>query len=352
MNTSVMRESEATAVLDAASERIRPALRDTVAALPGAMRLVSGYHFGWCGPDGGPVATPTSMGKSLRPALVFLASAAVSGTTPVVMADPATVRAAVAVELVHNFSLIHDDVIDRDVVRRHRQTVWKVFGVPVAILAGDALLALAAQVLARTEPPVATNAVAVLHESVQQLIEGQAADLAFETRDDVGLAECVEMASRKTGALTACACELGALLGEGDPDQVRCLRVFGTHLGLAFQLTDDLLGIWGEGAVTGKPDQADLWARKKSLPVVAALTSGTAAAAELAELYRKPERWGGAEVLRALTLIELAGGRAWARDEAARHVGSAVSCLEQAHLEPATAANLAALARLAAIRDH
>lgn len=352
MNTPMLRERDASAVLDGVRTLIQPVMRGAVEELPSAMRQIAGYHFGWCDRDGKPVADQQATGKTLRPALVFLAAEAVTGTRPVAEADAATVSAGVAVELVHNFSLIHDDVMDRDAMRRHRETVWKVFGIPAAILAGDALLALATQILVGTSTEVTPTAVTMLSDAVQQLIEGQAADLSFETRGDVGMAECVAMASGKTGALMACACALGALLNGAGGEQVRQLRSFGMHLGLAFQLADDLLGVWGDPATTGKPAHNDLWTRKKSLPVVAALNSGTDAGLELRALYLDPEPWDQGDVMRALDLVERAGGRTWARAEAERQVRSALYCLDEAALDPTAAADLAALAQLAAVRDH
>ena len=352
MDTSLVTERDAAAVLDAARTRIRPVLRETVEALPSAMRLAAGYHFGWHDPEGRPVAEPSAMGKTLRPALVFLAAAAVTGTTPVSGADDTVVRAAVAVELVHNFTLIHDDVIDQDALRRHRETVWKVFGVPSAILAGDALLALATQVLAKAATPMAAKGITVVHDCVQELIEGQAADLSFETRNDVRLTECVAMAGRKTGALMSCACALGALLGGADQEQVGRLRAFGMHFGLAFQLADDLLGIWGDPGITGKPARSDLLSRKKSLPVVAALNSDTEAALELSAMYRKPQAWDHTEVRHAQTLLERAGARTWTLQEAARQAASALACLDSAGLDPAAAADLTTLTHLAATRER
>ncbi|HEV3362109.1 MAG TPA: polyprenyl synthetase family protein [Pseudonocardiaceae bacterium] len=352
MDTSLVTKRDAAAVLDAARTRIHPVLREAVEALPSAMRLVASYHFGWRDREGRPVAGTPAMGKTLRPALVFLAAAAVTGRSPVSGADDTVVRAGVAVELVHNFTLIHDDVIDQDALRRHRETVWKVFGVPSAILAGDALQALATQVLAKAATPIAATGVSVLQDCVQELIEGQAADLSFETRNDVGLTECVAMAGGKTGALISCACALGALLSGASQEQVQRLRAFGMHFGLAFQLADDLLGIWGDPGVTGKPAQSDLWSRKKSLPVVAALNSGTEAALELSAMYQKPDAWDHTEVLRALTLLERAGGRTWTHQEAARQAASALACLDGVGLDQAATADLAALTHLAAARER
>ena len=246
-----------------------PALREAVGALAPPARLVSGYHLGWWDEHG--CATGGAAGKALRPTLVMLAAEAAGGSA--VDALPA----AVAVELVHNFSLLHDDVMDRDVMRRGRPTAWTVFGIGAAILAGDALLTVALELVATSGHERADEAVATLGAAVLSLIDGQCADLAFETRNEVGLQECLTMAAAKTGALLGCACALGGLLAGAPDEQVRRLRAFGARLGLAFQLVDDILGIWGDPAVTGKPASSDLSSRKKSLPVVAALSSGTPA---------------------------------------------------------------------------
>lgn len=193
-------------------------------------------------------------------------------------------------ELVHNFTLLHDDVIDEDATRRHRPTAWTVFGTPDAIIVGDALLALALRLLAEDGHPAAPAASARLASCVIELCAGQQADCAFEQRgpQEVSLDECLDMAMAKTGALLGCACSLGALYAGAGPEEVAALDAFGREAGLAFQLIDDLIGIWGDPGRTGKPAGADLASHKKSLPVVAALTSGTPAAAELAELYRGP----------------------------------------------------------------
>ncbi len=216
----------------------------------------------------------------------------------------AAVPAAVAIELVHNFSLLHDDVIDGDVTRRHRPTAWSVFGRSAAILAGDSLLTLAFDVLAASGHPDSREGMRILSAAVQSLVEGQSLDVAFEDRQDIELAECEVMARGKTGALISAACAIGALFGGARSGQVEHMRAFGAELGLAFQLVDDLLGIWGDPAVTGKPVYSDLHNRKKSLPVVAALRSKTTAAQELHELYHADWPLSGVDVERAAALID------------------------------------------------
>ncbi|MCG5215322.1 family 2 encapsulin nanocompartment cargo protein polyprenyl transferase [Streptosporangium sp. KLBMP 9127] len=321
-----------------------PALRLAVDSLPGSMRRVAGYHFGWLDEHGRDA--DTDGGKAIRAALVLL-SAEAAGEAP-----ERAVPAAVAVELAHNFSLLHDDVMDGDATRRHRPTAWSVFGLSAAILAGDALLALAFDVLAASGHPANGEATRMLSAAVLDLTEGQSADVAFERRADVALAECVAMAEGKTGALLGCACAIGALYGGAAPEQVRHLRGFGERLGLSFQLVDDLLGIWGDPAVTGKPVYSDLRNRKKSLPVVAALTLGTPAGGELAALYHRESPLADEELGHAAALIDAAGGRDWSQIRAEELLAGALRELVAAEPGVGAATELATLARLVARRDR
>ncbi|MFD7629259.1 family 2 encapsulin nanocompartment cargo protein polyprenyl transferase [Streptomyces sp. NPDC059851] len=342
---------EAAALLERAREAVDPELRRALEGLPGLMRRVAMYHFGWEHADGSPAAG--SAGKAIRPALVLAAARALrdgrgggdgrdgrdgtAGGLPL-----GAVRAAAAVELAHNFTLLHDDVIDEDVTRRGRATAWTVFGLPDAVITGDAMAALALRLLAQDPHPAAAAAAARLTSCVIELCAGQQADCAFEQRDRVSLDECLAMATAKTGALLGCACALGALYAGAGPDEVEALDAFGREAGLAFQLIDDLLGIWGDPEHTGKPAGADLIARKKSLPVVAALTSGTAAGEELATLYAGP--MAGEDVPRAADAVERAGGRDWAQAHAADRMGRAVQQLSRAVPDLGAAGGLLALA--------
>ncbi|GAA2721319.1 polyprenyl synthetase family protein [Actinocorallia aurantiaca] len=308
---------------------VEPALREAVGSLPDTVRLISGYHLGWWDAEGRPTG---SGGKALRPTLALLAARAVGGR-----AEDA-VPAAVAVELIHDFSLLHDDVMDGDETRRHRPAAWRVFGTNPAILTGDVLLALAMETLAAAGGPTR-----VLTTGVLDLLHGQNLDMSFETRDDVLLSECVAMAVGKTGALMRCACALGADAGGGTPDQVAAFALFGEHLGLAFQHMDDLLGIWGDPAETGKPVYSDLLNRKKSLPVVAALTSGTRAARALHDLYRTPGAFDPAE---AAALVEAAGGRSWSLDRLTQLRNQALATLRSVSPDPMILSELTTLADL------
>ncbi|MDH6540629.1 family 2 encapsulin nanocompartment cargo protein polyprenyl transferase [Streptomyces sp. SPB4] len=338
---------EAAALLERTRETVDPELRRTVESLPGSMRRVAMYHFGWEDEAGRP--TEGGAGKAIRPALV-LASAQALGGPPGGPGGRGAVRAAVAVELAHNFTLLHDDVIDKDVRRRGRPTAWTVFGIPDAIITGDAVMALALRLFAEDPHPAAAAASARLAACVIELCAGQQADCAFERRPDVALDECLTMATAKTGALLGCACALGALYAGAGPEEVEAMDAFGREAGLAFQLIDDLIGIWGDPAHTGKPAGADLLARKKSLPVVAALTSGTRAGAELADLYAGP--MDGDDVRAAARAVERAGGRDWAQAHAADRMGRAVQELSRAVPDLAAAGGLLALAEFVTRRTR
>jgi len=338
---------EAAGILERARASVDPELRRAIDSLPGSMRRIALYHFGWEHADGTPAAG--NAGKAIRPALVLAAVRALGGQ------QSTAVRAAAAVELIHNFTLLHDDVMDRDTTRRHRPTAWTVFGDADAILAGDALQALAQRLLAEDPHPASSAAAARLAACVVELCAGQHADTAMEKMgpDELTLDEVLAMAEAKTGALLGCACALGALYaGAGDED-VEALDAFGREAGLAFQLIDDVIGIWGDPSRTGKPAGADLIARKKSLPVVAALASGTAAAAELAELYGVPYEGGGAgELERTVLAVERAGGRDWAQVQAADRMSRAMHELARAVPEPESAGGLLALAEFVTRRNN
>ncbi|MEU8935566.1 polyprenyl synthetase family protein [Streptomyces sp. NPDC048409] len=295
-------------VLVRCRELVRPALAAAVARLHPWVGEMAGYAFGWCEVGGSPAAGPG--GKGVRQALAVLG--AETAGAPAAHGVPA----AVAVELVHAFSLVHDDIMDGDATRHRRPAVWQAYGTGPAVLAGDALFALAVETLAAA--PGGPGAVRLLSAALADLVHGQADDLLFAARPWTGVSarEYRTMAERKTGALLGCAVALGAALGGAPEATVGALDQAGRHLGVAFQLVDDVLGIWGDPAVTGKPVHGDLRQRKKTYPVLAAL--GSPAAPRLARLLDEPGR-----AAEAAALIEEAGGRAAALAEARRHTARA-----------------------------
>ncbi|MFG1797664.1 polyprenyl synthetase family protein [Nocardia sp. NPDC049149] len=342
-----MVESTSTAAARQAAEilaRVRrmcdPLLHEAVSSLPEPLGLMGRYHFGWCDAEGTPVHEPA--GKALRPALTVSAAVA-CGAGP-----RAALSAAVAVELVHNFTLLHDDIMDGDRIRRGRPAVWTVWGVADAMLLGDALHALAARVLVTGLPgPTAMTAIATLEQAIIEMCRGQHEDCRFGSGRRVGIDEYARMAMGKTGALMGCACALGALCAKADRTTVSAMDTFGRELGMAFQFVDDFIGIWGDPEVTGKPAN-DLARQSMSLPVVAALDSGTAAATELATMYADESATGGMDVARAAALVESAGGRHGTLRHAERRVHAAIAALAN----PAAAADLVVLAHMVSRRNR
>jgi geranylgeranyl diphosphate synthase, type I len=324
--------------VETARDLVGPAIATAVDRLSPDVRLVAAYHLGLTDSEGRQDGRTGTAGKALRPALAVL-SARAAGAEP-----ERGVPAAAAVEFVHNFSLLHDDIMDGDTERRHRPTAWTVYGIGAAILAGDALLALAHDLLLEGPAPQGLWASRCLSAAVQRLIAGQGADLAFERRDQVTLDECRQMAGDKTAALMACACSIGAIYVGAPAVLAMGLAGFGAHVGLAFQLTDDLLGIWGAPEVTGKPVMSDLRTRKKSLPVVAALTSGTEPGRELGALLKRTDSLTEDELIHAAGLVEAAGGREWAEAEADAALASAEKCLAETDMPEDVRAEFAGIA--------
>jgi geranylgeranyl diphosphate synthase, type I len=321
---------------------VEPAHRAALDELPAELRHIAGYHAGWWEADGQP-SRPRD--KGIRPALALASAAAIPGGTAA-MAVPA----AVAVQLIHDFTLLHDDIMDGDRIRRHRPTAWSTFGVGAAILTGDALHALAMQLL--SESMATRKQLKVLLSGIGELCRGQSADLCFERSPAVSVQECLTMVAGKTGALLGCACEMGAMAGGADRHRAAAARSFGRSLGIAFQLTDDVLGIWGDPAATGKPVYADLARRKKSLPVVKALTSGTDAGQALAELYAREEALSEDEIMLAADLVDAAGGHVWALAEAQSLLREALCSMKEVPMNRSGVDDLERIARLVVLRHR
>ncbi len=314
-------------VLDRSRSTVVPELQAAVARLDPGSSVPASYHFGWCDPEGNP--TPGGFGgKAMRPAFALLSAEAVGASAGTGLPG------AVAVELVHNFSLIHDDLLDGDVERRHRKTVWAIWGAATAILTGDALLALAHEIVLEADSPTAARAGLLLASTTRELTRGQTQDLAFETRQGVTLDECLDMAGGKTGSLLAASSAIGAVLAGADATTIAALTSFGAQVGLAFQLVDDVLGIWGDPAVTGKSIHSDLRARKKSLPVTWAQTNEVYGPQIRAFLTDAGEP-DAAAMDRIADTLDDAGARTWALGEAARRMEIAESTLSTVDLNAA-----------------
>ncbi|TKJ31653.1 MAG: polyprenyl synthetase [Chloroflexi bacterium B3_Chlor] len=280
------------------------------------------YHLGWADESFSP--REQKSGKRVRPLLCLLSCQACGGDWQQAL------PAAAAVELIHNFSLIHDDIEDGSLERRHRPTLWSIWGQAQAINAGDGLFVVGRLALQRllelgVSPAKAVLAFGTVDDTCLSLTEGQYLDLAFEEQEDVTVEMYMQMISKKTAALIACATHLGALLGTESEEAVQHYGTFGRQLGLAFQIVDDILGIWGEEETTGKGVGEDIVNRKKSLPVVYALQKGDR---ELREIYSQ-ESISPREVQMVMEKLDSLGAREYVHQMATQHWQLALDTLEK-----------------------
>lgn len=297
----------------------------------GGAAEVLAYQWGWRDAEGRPVAEG-GRGKAVRAALVFAAARAAGGA-PGTEGDSLVRAGAAAVEMLHALSLLHDDVMDKDEVRRGRPAAWRVFGADAVESAVRALTPHALELVFLDDPGDlsrlrgSARAAGLLGDALVRLAQGQALDLALEEVACPDVGATLRVHADKTGSLFACACALGAA-----PDAAGDLAAFGEHLGIAFQIVDDALGLWGDPAVTGKPAGADLTARKKSHPVAVALAADAARSAEavtsrLRELYAMPGPWTPAQTGEVRRLLDGTGARAVSEAAARAHERMALDAL-------------------------
>lgn len=276
------------------------------------------YHLGW--------EAGASSGKRIRPLLLALCAQAAGGDWQ------SALPAAAAVELVHNFSLIHDDIEDNSATRRGRPTVWLRWGMAQAINCGDTLLTLAFMTLQKLamsySAEVVLRANAMLHSACLHLTQGQFLDLFFEDRDELSEEEYWHMIGGKTAALLQAACGLGALCASAGEERMHEFENFGRLLGLAFQVQDDYLGIWGNEQEMGKSAESDLVCGKKTLPVVYALQHKGAFARRWSCGSIAPE-----EIEEVVALLEAEGARAYTLQKSHELTQQALQTLEELHLD-------------------
>ena len=280
------------------------------------------YHLGWVDSHFAPIANHP--GKLLRPTLLLLAYEAAGAWGLSTQAQNTNylrraLPAAVAVELTHNFTLIHDDIEDGDTERRHRSTLWKLWGIPQAINAGDGLFALARLSLWNVldegvEGTIAARLGATLDRACLVLSEGQYLDISFESHPHISVNMYIDMISRKTAALMGCAAEMGAMLGTREQETIQRLRDFGYAMGVAFQVRDDLLGIWASTAESGKTAAGDIYRRKKSLPFLHALEHAKAHDQQiLRTIYQQETPVTSAQIDEVLAVFEHTDTNAYCR---------------------------------------
>ena len=338
MNTTETRIS-----IQAAMRAAFPAVEARVARFYGMQQ----YQLGWRGEQLEPA--DVDPGKLLRPQLTLLACHAAGG-------DPQqALPLAAGIQLIHDFSLIHDDIEDNSDTRRGRRTLWNIWGLAQGINAGDGLFVVAHLALHRLSAAgvpaeIALEVLRRFDQTILTICEGQFLDLSFEGDLRISEADYLDMISRKTAALAAAAAGLGAIVGGADVATAQALFDFGQNLGLAFQVQDDVLGIWGDPAVTGKPAAADLYRRKLSLPVIHALR--TAAQSEtLARLYSQ-DAISDTNVAQMLEILAEAGARGYTEGVAARYHQQALAALEAVNGNDAALAELCALAERLVGRQH
>lgn len=284
------------------------------------------YHLGWTDAHGNPILTNT--GKRIRPLLCLWTCEAVGGNWRDAL------PAAAALELIHNFSLIHDDIQDNSDLRRGRPTVWSIWGIAQGINAGDAMFVLAQQAVNETPPNISLDRYVAIQRTfnaaILKLTKGQYLDLAYENTEKVTLDQYLEMVGGKTAALISAACEIGARIGTNDTLMHRTLANYGEHLGIAFQIADDVLGLWGDPKMTGKSAQSDLLSRKKSFPVLYAMQ--TEAGKTLREIYSKQE-WTQKDIKQVETILQETDARHHALRHAEEYARKADGALAATNLK-------------------
>lgn len=319
-------------VIERARAFCRAGLEDAVGSLHPGLTRVCGYHLGWHDEHGNPAVRRG--GRTLQAAMVLLAAEATG-------ADPArAVPGAVAVELVHHFSLLHDDIIDGDTTRRGRPAAWVVFGTGPALLAGDALVAAATRTLAKD----GGRAAGMLSDAVLRMTQACAAEADFDRRPatEIDLTDYLDVCQAKGGALLGAGALLGTVLCGRPEDEARDLHRAALHAGTAWQAVNDLENLWGDATLVGKPGFQDLRLGKKTLPVIAAMQSGHPAADHLEALLRGRLATED-DFHRAAGWIEEAGGRAAAERVAREHLDRALSIVDVLRVPGSVRGDLAEL---------
>jgi len=332
-----MKQTDIRIDIQAAMRAAFPAVQERVAQF----YAMQEYQLGWRDEQLAP--THVDPGKLLRPQLTLLACRAAGG-------DPQqALPLAAGIQLIHDFSLIHDDIEDNSDTRRGRPTVWKLWGLAQGINTGDGMFVvahLALHQLAQAGVPaeVTLEVLKRFDQTILTICEGQFLDLSFEGNLAISEADYLAMISRKTAALLAAAAGLGAIVGGADAATAKALFDYGENLGLAFQIQDDVLGIWGDPELTGKPFAADLYRRKVSLPIIHALHTADRRET-LAQIYGQPEI-GDHQVRQILDILEQAGTRGYTEGVGEHYHRQALSALDAAH------GSAAALAEIRAISER
>jgi len=290
------------------------------------------YHMGWTGENLGRGAK----GKRIRPMILLLVT--LSCNQEWLRAIPA----AASVELVHNFSLVHDDIQDNSPIRRGRSTIWTMYGIPMAINVGDALFSMANQAILDLAKVNSAEKVLkagkILHDTCLDLTCGQFLDMSYEKRNDMSIDDYWPMIEGKTAALLSACAQIGAVLGNANDATIEQYRIFGKNLGLAFQVQDDIMGVWGEEALTGKSTASDLLEGKNSLPILYGISQKGKFAQRWNASRLRPE-----DVEEAAQMLKNEGAYEFASREAIRLTDQASEALQKADPQEEAGAALAEL---------
>ena len=334
-------------------ERFRPdleaELKFAIGKADSPMYNMMRYHLGWMDERGRKRAG--AVGKRLRPFFCFHACHSVGGEWRQAL------PVAASLELVHNFSLIHDDIQDMSPERRGRPTIWRIWGQPQAINVGDGMHALALSSMLRLEEAGVEHervvrAARLLGEASLKLCEGQYLDLSYERQLDIGVNEYLKMISGKTAALFRCSLEIGALIGTDNDKLLASLRNFGQAVGMVFQVHDDVLSMWGNEKTIGKPTTSDILMKKKTLPVVYALEKAKGEdKAYLRMVYSKDEI-SAADVEQVLEVLDRVDSRGYAQNMANKYHRQALSELRSVDIPEQAKEEFKAIATFLLEREH
>jgi geranylgeranyl diphosphate synthase type I len=305
------------------------------------------YHMGWLGEDLQPV--DQYGGKRFRPTMCLLTYHALSGVY-----DKA-LPVASAIELIHNFSLIHDDIEDMDEERRHKPTVWKLWGIPHAINAGDGMHVMANLAALRLEDLNVTDSkivqvMKILNRAIITLCEGQYLDMSFEDSLDITTDMYMEMIARKTAALIETSTMVGAVLATSDERMIDHFANFGRKIGLAFQIIDDIIGIWE--TKTGKPKASDIRNKKKTLPVLYAFEKASEEKKKLLHEKYQKETLDDEDINQVMEVLEDVGAHEYCKKVAKKYEDEALQELEKTNLEGSAIQELKTLARFLVKRTY
>ncbi len=316
-----------TADIDA---EMRAARREQTEIAPLLWQVID-YQFGW---DSAKPAKNVS-GKKIRPVLMALIAKAISGDYHHVL------PAGAALEFIHNFTLIHDDVMDKSPERRHRPAVWTQWGPEQAINSGDGLYALAMLSIVRlakigTPPEKIVGVVRSISQACLWTCEGQILDMDFETRDAVSPDEYITMIANKSSTLIEAAAEIGALLSTDDAKMVRAYAQFARNLGVAFQVRDDYLGVWGDSKETGKSATTDIQEKKKSYPVLVGFQKAARADQDMLRRIYAQETLSESDIQTVLEILDRAGAASQTDQIAGQYYDTAMLSLANTGIENET----------------